>query len=242
MVTCSTTPTTVLGPMGNLQGTHKFFSLLMGKKVKQSTFTLYLMTNLVIKNVKTYAKSTAFLGIFDFANRNGILFEWNQEVDKFPEGIVVVEDDVLYPSLAAEHSGVVLGQDQPLPLIEKELILQGHAGNADKLSGYAIDDAGSIIAMSDKPQQPSHAPLVVNNTDDNNIVESDDDNDNDDDTESNDNNKSDNNNNAKSGDDKLVDMAAATDLDGDESDGNKERKDCNAEEGASLISTPITVY
>ncbi len=33
MVTCSTLAI-VLGPMGNLQGTYKFFSLAMGKKVK----------------------------------------------------------------------------------------------------------------------------------------------------------------------------------------------------------------
>jgi hypothetical protein len=33
-------------------------------------------------------KSTSLPGIFDFANRNGILFEWNKEVDKFPKRIV----------------------------------------------------------------------------------------------------------------------------------------------------------
>jgi hypothetical protein len=46
----------------------------------------------------------------------------NEEVDEFPEGIVEVKDVVLYPSLAAGHPGVVLGRDQPLPLIKEELI------------------------------------------------------------------------------------------------------------------------
>ena len=64
-------------------------------------------------------------GYFDFADRNSILFEWNEGVDEFPEGIVDVEDVVLYPSLAAEHPGVVLGRDQPLPSIEEELVPQG---------------------------------------------------------------------------------------------------------------------
>jgi len=40
--------------------------------------------------------------------------------------------------------------------------------NADKLDDYKIDDNDSIIAVGDIPQQPPHAPLVVNNTDDNN--------------------------------------------------------------------------
>jgi hypothetical protein len=121
MVTCST-PVIVLGPMGNLQGTYKFFSLAKGKKVKQRTFTSYPMPDLVIRKVEVYGKSTALPGGFDFADRNGILFEWNEEVDKFTKGIFEIEDVVLYPSLAAEHPGEVLGQDQPLLSIEEELV------------------------------------------------------------------------------------------------------------------------
>jgi hypothetical protein len=108
MVTRSN-PAIVLGPTGNLQGTYNFLSLATGKKVKRRTFTPY--------KVEAYGKSTALPGIFDFVDRNGILFEWNEEVDEFPEGIVDVEDVVLYPFLAAEHPGVVLGRDQPLPSI-----------------------------------------------------------------------------------------------------------------------------
>jgi hypothetical protein len=113
-------------------------------------------------------------------------------VDEFLEGIVDVEDVVLYPSLAAEHLGVLLGRDQPLPSIEEELISQGQAkdaaacnanlqplnvtgvvaalivhANADKLDDYEIDDDDGIIAVEDIPQQPPHAPLIVNDTEDN---------------------------------------------------------------------------
>jgi hypothetical protein len=95
----------VFGPTGNLQGTYKFLSLATGKKVKQCAFTPYPMPDLVIKKVEAYGKLTTLLGISDFADRNGILFEWNKEVDEFPEGIVEVKDVVLYPSLAAEHPG-----------------------------------------------------------------------------------------------------------------------------------------
>ena len=165
------------------------------------------MPDSVIKKVEAYGTSTALPGIFDFADRNGILFEWNEIVDESPEGIVDIEDVVLYPSLAAEHPGVVLGKDQPLPSIEMELVPQGQAedaaarnaniqpfdvagvvaapivhANADELDDYEIDDDDSIIAVGeDIPQQPPHA-LVVNDTDnDDDAPGSGDDNDDDDD-------------------------------------------------------------
>jgi hypothetical protein len=107
-----------------------FFSLATGKKVKGRTFTPYPMPDSVNKKVKAYAKSTTLPGIFDFADRNGILFEWNKEVDESPKGIVDVEDVILYPSLAAEHPGVALRRDQPLPPIKVELVPQGCAKDA----------------------------------------------------------------------------------------------------------------
>ncbi len=54
-------------------------------------------------------------------DRNGILFEWNVEVDECPEGIVE-EDMVLYPSLVAEFPGVTLGRDHPIPTIGEDII------------------------------------------------------------------------------------------------------------------------
>jgi hypothetical protein len=242
MVTHST-PTIVLSPTGNLQGTYKFFSLAMGKKVKQCTFTPYPMPDLVIRKVEVYGKSTPLPGSFGFANRNGILFEWNEEVDEFPEGIIEVKDIVLYPSLAAEHPGVALEQDQPLPPIKEELIPQGHAkdavahnanlepldvagvmaassivhANADKLGDYKIGNNDGIIVMGDIPQHPPHALLIVNNTDNKDIAGSDDNNNN---AESNDNNRSNNNDDNSSGkddNDEPADLAAATNPDDNKS-------------------------
>ena len=141
---------------------------------------LYPMSDSVIKKVESYVKSTALPGIFDFADRNSILFEWNEEVDESPEGIVDVEDIVLYPSLAAEHPGVALRQDQPLPSIEEEFVPQGRAkdavacnanlqpldiagvgaaspfvhANGDKLNGYKSDNNDGTIAVADILQQP----------------------------------------------------------------------------------------
>jgi hypothetical protein len=82
MVT-SSTPLIVLGPTGNLQGTYNFFSLATSQKIKWRAFTPYPMPDLVIKKVEAFGKSNALPGGFDFVDRNGILFEWSKEVDKY---------------------------------------------------------------------------------------------------------------------------------------------------------------
>ncbi len=103
MVTCST-PAIVLVPKGNLQGTYQLFNLATVKKVMRCTFTMYPMPDSsIIRKVEVYGKLTALPGSFDFADRNVILFKWNEEVDEFSKGIVKVKDGVLYHSLAVEH-------------------------------------------------------------------------------------------------------------------------------------------
>jgi len=202
------------------------------------------MPDSVIKKVEAYGTSTALPGIFDFADRNGILFKWNEVVDESPEGIVDIEDVVLYPSLAAEHPGVVLGTDQPLPSIEVELVPQGQAedaaacnaniqpfdvagvvaasivhANVDELDDYKIDDDDGIITVrEDIPQQPPHAPLVVNDTDnDDDATGSDDDDDDDDDVD-----VGENENDSLDEDDDEELVAAATDAqEGNESDSDQ---------------------
>jgi hypothetical protein len=249
MVTCST-PAIMLGPTGNLQGTYKFLSLTTGKKGKRHAFTPYPMPDPVIKKVEAYGTSTALPGILNFADRNGILFEWNEVVDESPEGIDDIEDVVLYPSLAAEHPGVVRGKDQTLPSIEVELVPQGQAEdaaacnaniqpfdvagvvaapivhtNANELDDYDIDGDDGIIAVGeDIPQQPPHA-LVVNDTDnDDDAPGSGDDNDDDDDNDDNEDNVidvgEDENDSLDENDDK--ELVAATDAqEGNESDGDQ---------------------
>ena len=81
----------------------------------------------------------------------------------------------------------------------------------DELDAYEGNDNDGIIAVADIPQQPPHAPLIINNTDDED-VESDE---GADDTESNDE-ESNNEDDAESNDDELSDSAATTDLDGNE--------------------------
>jgi hypothetical protein len=179
------TPATVLVPIGNLQGTYNFFSLETGKKIKRCKFTACPMPDLVIKKVEAFSKSSS--GVFGFADRNGILFEWNKEVNKCPEGIVK-EDVVLYPSLVAKFPGVTLGQDHPIPTIEEDIIPQGcakaDAARNTNMEQFAIagvdaptiihtdineidetdDDNDGIISVADIPAQANQDPLIVPDT------------------------------------------------------------------------------
>ena len=86
--------------------------------------------------------------------------------------------------------------------------------NADELDGYKIDDNDGIIAVGDIPQQPPHAPLVVNDTDDNNGD--------DDDEDDKDVDQDEDDDNLSEQDDEDDEPEAATDaLDGSESDSNQ---------------------
>ena len=157
--------------------------------------------------------------------------------------IINIEDVVLYPSLAAEHPGVVLGRGQPLPSIEEELVPQGQTkdaaarnanlrlfdiagvvaapivhANADELEDSKIDDNDGIIAIGDIPQQPPHAPLVLVDTDDdNNTAGSGDDDNNDDDVDG-----DEDDDNSSEQDDEDDEPEAVTDaLDSSESDSDQ---------------------
>jgi hypothetical protein len=143
------------------------------------------MPDSVIKKVEAFGKSS--LGAFNFANRNGILFKWNKEVDECPEGIVE-EDMVLYPSLVAEFLGVT--QDHPILTIKEDIILQGRAKadaarntNIEQFAvagvdaptiihtnineiGETDDNNDSIISVANIPAQANQDPLIVPDTSD----------------------------------------------------------------------------
>ncbi len=88
--------------------------------------------------------------------------------------------------------------------------------NADELDNYEIDNADSIIALGDIPQQPPHASLVVNDNDndDDTVGSGDDNNDKDIDEDEDKDNLSDK--------DEDNEPAAVTDaLEGNESDGDQ---------------------
>ena len=150
-------------------------------------------------------------GIFDFADKNGVLFEWNGDVDECPEGILEEDDVILYPSIAAELPGVALEHDMPQPSIEADLIPHGHAEDeaarnanhepfgivgVEPVAGVIIhaedgkidsdsdkDDNNGIIAINDAPLPVAQDPLVLSDLSDDEPNDDDSDDDSDDDND-----------------------------------------------------------
>ena len=186
------TPALVLGPTGNLQGTYKFYNIATGAKIKRQKFTPYPMPDSVIRKIEQSSTAGYLPGALDFGDQNGVLFEWNEDVDK-PEHLLEIEDVVQYPSLAAEHPGVVLGRDQPLPSIKMDLVPQGRAeddaarnanlepldvagvtatAGAPPMHTYAAepepedDDDDGILAVATLPPPAQPAPIAIDDIDD----------------------------------------------------------------------------
>ena len=78
------------------------------------------MPDTVIAQVEHLGCTNATPNMFDFSDRNGVLFEWNEDIDKIPGGIIK-EDVVLYSSLTAETPGIVLERYQPIPSMEDKI-------------------------------------------------------------------------------------------------------------------------
>ena len=125
-------PGIILGPTGNEQGTYKVMNLATGKKIKRRCWTKMPMPDSAIARVEALGVR-AGRGTFDFADRNGILFEWNEEVDD-RQADLIEEEAVRYPSLVREFPGIALDRDLPIPSIEDELEPQGRAEDAAALN------------------------------------------------------------------------------------------------------------
>ena len=150
------TPSIVLGPTGNLQGTYKFFNLETGKKIKRRQFTSYPMPDSVIAKVEGFARRNVVPGAFNFADRSGILFEWNDDLDESPEGLVA-EDVVLYPSIVAEFPGVTLDRDIAVATVEDDVEPHGrledaaaHNAGLEPVAIAGVDRAAIIDALDDE--------------------------------------------------------------------------------------------
>jgi hypothetical protein len=137
------------------------------------------MPDLIIRKVEHFGRRGRPAGAFDFADRSGILFEWNEDVDKSLKDLVK-DDLVPYPEVAAKIPGMILDQHQPILSVEDEVVLQGQAkdkaarnanlepfdmagvdhmaiipANIDKIAQIAnnLTNADGIIAIADMPNQ-----------------------------------------------------------------------------------------
>jgi hypothetical protein len=147
------------------------------------------MPESIIKKVEQFGNSNAWPNTLHFADRNGISLEWNNHINKYPEGLVK-QDVVFYPSLVAKIPGVVLEQDLPIPTIEDKIKPQGRAKDAAahnanhktfNLAGVDApmiirannnkinvinDDNNGILSIATIPANNNHVPLILPNTSD----------------------------------------------------------------------------
>jgi hypothetical protein len=82
-----------LGPTGNLQGSYKFLSLVMGKTVTRRKFTEMPITESVIDEVEKMAVKDGATKGLSFKNRKGIEYEF----DNYEEYEMPVEPEELHP-------------------------------------------------------------------------------------------------------------------------------------------------
>ena len=180
------------------------------------------MPDMVIAQVERLGHTNATPNMFDFLDRNGVLFEWSKDVNETPKGIIK-KDVVLYPFLAAETPGIVLEQDQPIPSMEDEMEPQGRAkdaaaqnanlepinaagvhtltiihANANEIDN-ADDNNDGILSIATIPQGLNNLhPRILHNSLDEEQAEGDDD----------DENKEDNDNDKDNDDKAMIDHAA----------------------------------
>ncbi|KAL7509413.1 hypothetical protein ACHAXN_008345, partial [Cyclotella atomus] len=152
-----TTSAIALGPTGNAQGTYKFLSLTTGKKIKRRFWTEYpAVPDSVIKKVEQLAAKDGRYGNLSFANRNGDLFAWNNEVDEEHDQMLVEQSNP-HPDIPAELPGVLREADIPVTtdaVIDEDEIPgvpeRRAAANVGLLDG---DDANMPIIIPANPNE-----------------------------------------------------------------------------------------
>ena len=104
MPTNTMTPQTheciALGPMGNLQGSIKFYCLTTGRVLRRCSFTPMPMPDRVIKQVNTIGVGEGQGRTFRFLNRRKEPFEWTDSVpedDPEFQGLLENEDEAPFP-------------------------------------------------------------------------------------------------------------------------------------------------
>jgi hypothetical protein len=168
-----------LGPMGNLQGTVKFYCLNTGQVLKRHSFTPLPMPNSVIQQVSTIGLKEKQRRSFRFLNRHKEPYEWTNKVpedDLEFQGLLEadVEEAAAYPDISAKVPGVELASaedDYPAITEEPEANFQDLAAAA--LDNARIDTVAWLHAARDfadatvigiAPQNP-RAALVETNKD-----------------------------------------------------------------------------
>jgi hypothetical protein len=131
-----------MGPMGNLQGSVKFYCLTTGRILKRREFTPYPMPDRVIKRVNQIGAKEKQGRMFRFVDRQVDPYEWTDEVpedDSELQGLLKEEEDMApYPDISAEPPGVELELEES----DFQLITDDPEPNFCELAAAALDNAG----------------------------------------------------------------------------------------------------
>jgi hypothetical protein len=104
-----------LGPMGNLQGSVKFYCLMTGRVLKRRSFTPMPMPDWVIKRVDAIGEREGQGLTFRFLNRQKEPYEWTDEVpedDTDFQGLLENEEEAVYLDVSTELPGVELEAEE----------------------------------------------------------------------------------------------------------------------------------
>ena len=95
-----------MGPMGNLQGSYKFLSLVTGKKVTQRKFTKMPVTDVVIKQGEEMAVKDGAIKRINFKDRKGLEYQFDN--NKEYEMLLVEPDEPApFPDIPADAQGML---------------------------------------------------------------------------------------------------------------------------------------
>ncbi len=104
-----------LGPVGNLQGSVKFYSLNTGRVLKRCLFMPIPMPDRIIAKVNNIGAKEKQGRTFCFPNQQAQPYEWTDEVpeDKTEFQLLLEEEEAVpYPNLSAEPPGVELEREE----------------------------------------------------------------------------------------------------------------------------------
>jgi hypothetical protein len=104
-----------LGPMGNLQGSIKFYCLTNGRVLNRCSFTPMPMPDWVIKRVDAIGEREGQGRTFWFLNRQKEPYKWTDEVpedDTDFQGLLENEEEAVYPNVSTKLPRVELKAEE----------------------------------------------------------------------------------------------------------------------------------
>jgi hypothetical protein len=130
-----------MGPMGNLQGTVKFFCLNTGRILKRQSFTALPMPDRVIKRVDAICLRKKQGRAFLFLNRRQELYKWMDAVledDPEFQGLLKDDKEAAYPDISAEPPGVELKSEE----MDYAAVTDEPEPDFEQLATTTLDNAG----------------------------------------------------------------------------------------------------